>query len=76
MDKCTNGFGKAVEDGDPVRGAAREHGIPYSTLKDRVSGRVEHGTRPGPKPYLNVEGEGELGQFVKKCASAEILERQ
>ena len=59
---------KAVEDGGSVRGAARNHGVPYSTLKDRVSGRVEYGTRPGPKPYLNVE-ENELGQFLKNCAS-------
>ena len=60
---------KAVEDGGSVRGAAREHGVPYSTLKDRVSGRIEHGTRPGPKPYLNAEEENELGQFLKNCAS-------
>ena len=60
---------KAVEDGGPVRGAARDHGVPYSTLKDRVSGRVEHGTKPGPKPYLNTEEEDELGQFLKNCAT-------
>ena len=51
---------KAVEDGGAVGGAAREHGVPYSTLKNRVSGRVEHGTRPGPKPYLNTEGQEEI----------------
>ena len=27
------------------------------------------GTRPGPKPYLNVGEEKELGQFLKKCAT-------
>ena len=59
---------KAVEDRGSVRGAARDHGVPYSILKDRVSGRAEHGTRPGPKPYLNIE-ENELGQFLKNCAS-------
>ena len=59
---------KAVEDGGSVRGAARNHGIPYSILKDRTSGRVEHGTKPGPKPYLNVK-EAELGRFLKKCAN-------
>ena len=56
---------KAIEDGGSVRDAARNHGIPYSTLKDRTSGHVEHGTKPGPKPYLNVEEEGEFGQFLK-----------
>ena len=59
---------KEVEDGGTVRGAARVHGVPYSTLKDRVSSRVKHGTNPGPKPYLNVKEENELGEFLKKCA--------
>ena len=60
---------QAVEDRGTVKGAARKHGVPYSTLKDRVSGRVEHGVKPGPKPYLNVVEENELGEFLKKCAS-------
>ena len=29
----------------------------WSTLKDRVTGRVRHGTNPGPSPYLNKEEE-------------------
>ena len=49
---------KAVEDGV---GAAHDHGVPYSTLKDRVNGRVVHDTTPVPKPYLNMEKESELG---------------
>ena len=28
--------------------AAVKHGIPPSTFKDRLSGRVKHGTKPGP----------------------------
>ena len=28
--------------------AADLHGVPRSTLKDRLSGRVVHGTNPGP----------------------------
>jgi len=39
---------KAVELGQPINQAARDHGIPKTTLKDRVSGRVVHGVRPGP----------------------------
>ena len=27
--------------------------VPRSTLKDRISGRVIHGTNPGPRPYLS-----------------------
>ena len=40
---------KAVEDGGTVGGAAHEHGVPYSTLKDRVSGCVEHGSKTLPE---------------------------
>ena len=43
---------KAVEDGSPINQAAREHGVPKTTLRDRLSRRVIHGTKPGPKPYL------------------------
>ena len=32
--------------------AARAHGVPPTTLKDRLAGRVKHGTRPGPPPTL------------------------
>ena len=31
--------------------AADLHGIPRSTLKHRLSGRVIHGTKSGPKSY-------------------------
>ena len=33
--------------------AAELHGVPKSTLKDRLSGRVEVGCVPGPRPYLH-----------------------
>ena len=37
---------KAVESGTGINKAAREHGVPATTLKDRVSGCVAHGTKP------------------------------
>ena len=40
--------------------AAKKHGVPPSTLKDRLSGRVVHGSKPGPKPYLSAPEEQEL----------------
>ena len=60
---------KAVESGTGINKAAREHGVPATTLKDRVSGRVAHGTKPGPRPYLSTEEETELGTFLKNCTS-------
>ena len=35
-----------------VNRAALEFGVPPTTLKDRIAGRVVHGTKSGPKPYL------------------------
>ena len=39
---------------------ATVYGVPCTTLKDRLSGRVEYGTKPGPKAYLNQEEEESL----------------
>ena len=37
-------------------------------LYDRVSGRVTHGNKPGPRPYLTGEEEQELGTYLKHCS--------
>ena len=42
---------EAVKKGLPVRKAATQFGVPRTTLQDRVNGKVEHGKKPGPKPY-------------------------
>ena len=34
--------------------AAKQYGVPRQTLGDRVSGKVIHGTNPGPKPFLTA----------------------
>ena len=34
-----------------VNHAALEFAVPHTTLKDRISGRVIHGTNTGPKPW-------------------------
>ena len=59
---------RAVKSGMGVKRAAEQHGVPLTTLRDRISGRVTHGTKPGPKPYLTQEEEKELGSFLKSCA--------
>ena len=43
---------KAAEDGSPINQAAREHGVPKTTLRDSLSGRVTHGSKPGVMPYV------------------------
>jgi len=37
--------------------AAKKNGVPPSTLKDRLSGQVVHGSKPGPKSYLSAAKE-------------------
>jgi len=61
---------KSVQEGKfGVNEAAKQHGIPPTTLKDRLSGRVQHGTKPGPPPYLDEHEEKVLSSFLTDCAS-------
>ena len=59
----------AVENGTSIRHASELYGVPKSTLHDRVVGRVQHGTRPGPSSYLSEEEEEELVGFLIGCAN-------
>ena len=44
----------AVEQGgDSIHLAADTYGVPQSTLHDHVSGKVEHGAKPGSDAYLS-----------------------
>jgi len=43
--------------------------MPPSTLKDRISGRVKHGTKSGPIPYLDEAEEETLVDFLKNSAA-------
>ena len=45
--------------------AAREFGVPAT---DRLSGRVKHGSKPGPASYLTEEEEHELADFLISVA--------
>ena len=56
------------EDGLSGNQAADLHGVPRSTLKDRLSGRVKHGVKPGPQPYLSAEKESELASHLLQAA--------
>jgi hypothetical protein len=56
----------AVKGGSHIKRAAEEHGVPVSTLRDRI---VVHGTKPGPTPYLSNTEEAELSSFLKLCSN-------
>ena len=51
-----------------INRAAKDHNVPPSTLKDRLSGRVKHGSNPGPSPYLTAEEEAELEAYLIECS--------
>ena len=59
---------ESVKKGMPWIAAADSHGAPLSTLKDRLNGRVVHGTKPGPRSYLSKDDESELADFLVECA--------
>ena len=50
-----------------INRAALEFNVPRTTLKDRVSGRVIHGSNMGPKTYIHdLQGkEGVSGFFIE-----------
>ena len=60
----------AVKGGESVLCAAKQFGVPRQTLSDPVSGRVVHGTNPGPKPFLTSVEEKELSNFLGDVAKA------
>ena len=59
---------KAVAEGMGVNETAMEYGIPRTTLKDRVAGRVQHGCKSGRSPYLTQEEEQELVDYLITCS--------
>ena len=47
-----------------INRAAKDHSIPSTTLKDRISGRLVHERKPGPLPYLDKNDEHKLKTFL------------
>lgn len=63
-----NGAMKAASEGTGINRAALEYGVPKSTLKDRVAGRVQHGAKSGKTPYLSPNEEKELVDYLVTCS--------
>lgn len=51
-----------------IRQAASAYSIPYTTLCDRVSGRVKFGAHSGPERHLSDSEEKELVRFLSGAA--------
>jgi len=59
---------RATAEGMGINRAATEFGVPKSTLKDRVAGRVQHGCKSGKVPYLTSSEEQELYDYLVTCS--------
>ena len=59
-----------LDENKPISRAARNHGVPKSTLHDRISGNVTHGDKPGPKQLLSPVEEAEFSDFLIEVAQA------
>ena len=57
-----------VEGSSSINKAVMEYEIPRTTLQDRITGRVFHGTTSGPKLYLDKKKEKELAEFLQTTA--------
>ena len=52
---------EAVQTGQSgINHAAIDHGVPPTTLKDRICGRVQNNTNPGPAKYLSDKEKSDL----------------
>ena len=60
----------AVKENMPVLHAAQLYNVPKSTLHDRVSGKVQHGDKHGPRPYFSALEETEMANFLVDVAQA------
>lgn len=52
-----------------INKAAVIYGVPCTTLKDRMSGRVKHGTKSGRQRYLDKDEEQALADHLVQAAS-------
>ena len=59
-----------IDENTPISRAAEMHGVPKSTLHNRISGNVTHGDKPGPDQLLSPAEEEELSNFLVEVAQA------
>ena len=66
----TNAILKVRETNAPIRTTAAQFGLPESSLRHKLSGRVsEEAVRSGPPPMFTQEEEARLADHLKFTAS-------
>ena len=69
-DHMTFALQAVLEEGHSIRGAAKLYNVPYTTLCDRVRGRVPiDSTKPGPSPILSQMEEKKLVDHIMYMSS-------
>ena len=69
-DHLTFALQAVLEEGHSIRGAAILYNVPYTTLCDRVRGRVPiDSTKPGPSPILSQTEEKKLVDHIMYVSS-------
>jgi len=58
-----------IDENNHISRAAEDHDVP-STLHERISGKVSHGYKPGPKPLLSAVEEREFTNFLVEVSQA------
>ena len=66
---------EAVKNEEPLLRAAVTFGIPRTTLGDRMRGKVVHGTKCGPRPYLSPDEKLKLSDFIVEVGQAKNVVR-
>ena len=56
----------------PLLQAANKHGVPKSTLHDRISGKDKHGDKPGPKSLLTTSEKNEFADFLVEASDVPV----
>ena len=59
-----NAMNDVIDKSMPLLRGANKHGLPKSTLHDRISGKVKHRDKPGPKLLLTTAEENEFVDFL------------
>ena len=73
----TNAYIAGKEENLSIRRAAKSYGVPFQTLRDRVSGEVDpECCSMGKQPLLSLEEEAKLVNHLKEMAAMVTRDRR
>ena len=69
MEKAMN---EVIFKRDGVNRVPKQYDVPPTTLKDRISGQVQNGVKPGGPGFVTPEEDQELADLLVECCKMEI----